>query len=176
LQVFFHFMLNQNWKTRYFISNEFNICSYETPALPPAPETTPITQKSIETRSHDTAINKSPIPAFFKIFNPSPNFLSSPAAVTILNPPQSKSTKVINPSIPRIQLMAFLTTCIKESLAVPLLVPLTPWIPFVYSLFNPNLPFGTSWGTEFALTKAKLEEAISPSPIIKVAIFLIIFL
>ena len=137
------------------------------------PETT---QKIIETRSHDTAIKTNPIPAFFKIFNPSPNFLSSPAAVTILNPPQSKSTKAIKPSIPRTQLIALFTTVRNQSFAWSCFTPATHSIPLtpLLSYFNPfawNVELGAS-----ALTKAKLEEAISPIPIIKVAIFLIIFL
>ena len=139
------------------------------------PETT---QKIIETRSHDTAIKTNPIPAFFKIFNPSPNFLSSPAAVTILNPPQSKSTKAIKPSIPRTQLIALFTTVRNQSFAWPCFTPATHPISLtlLLSYFNPSALNACVLDPSPALTKAKLEEAISPSPIIKVAIFLIIFL
>ena len=131
-----------------------------------------ITKNNIDTRSHDTAINVSPIAAFFKTFNPSPNFLSSPAAVTIWNHAQSKSTKVINPNVQSHQLIAFLITFIRASpLFSHLSAPSTHLIHLTNVALSQN-PFFASARWSSALTKANLGATKSPNHKIKTTSFL----
>ena len=90
---------------------------------------TPNSRKITLTTSQDTPMNTNPIPACCKILNPFLYFASSPAAVTIWNPPRSKIHKAISARIPSIQLIKLLITSISLppcSVPVPL-IPI-PWV------------------------------------------------
>lgn len=63
-------------------------------------------------KSAANPIKISPVAACFKIVNPFLCFPSSPAAVTIWNPPQRRITSAIVPKRPRIILIAFLIVTI----------------------------------------------------------------
>gem|GEM_PF-2845404 len=84
------------------------------------------------------------------------NFPSSPAAVTILNPPRNTITKVIRANNPKIRLIKFLITCIKlPPLSTPAPETPTPAVPPT----SPNCP-----GSKFcALTNAILHTPNSPA-------------
>lgn len=91
--------------------------------------TTPSSRKITLTTSQDTQMKINPIPACSKILNPFLYFASSPAAVTIWNPPQSRIIKAINAKIPSIQLMKLFTTSISlPHWAVPVPEIPIPWV------------------------------------------------
>ncbi len=73
---------------------------------------TPSNQKITLTTNRDTPMNTNPIAACCKILKPFLYFPSSPAAVTIWKPPQSKITKATRAKIPSNRLMKLFATSI----------------------------------------------------------------
>ena len=75
----------------------------------------PIRKKITLTTSQETQMSSKPIPACCKILNPFLYFVSSPAAVIIWNPPQSKIINAMNANIPNIRLIAVFTVVMSLS-------------------------------------------------------------
>lgn len=89
---------------------------------------TPNSRNITLTINHETQMNTNPIAACWRILNPFLYLVSSPAAVTIWNPPRSRITNAISANIPNIRLMKLLMTSINLlPWAVP--APATPTLP-----------------------------------------------
>ena len=87
-----------------------------------------INQKISDTKSQESPTKMSPIAACLRMVYPFLCLFSSPAAVTIWNPPRRSTTSAMRLSIPNVRLMKFLTVSNNFELVSAVSVPTIHWI------------------------------------------------
>ena len=102
----------QGGEAERFLGKYIDYCIIPPPTPPPpgCPAAHPIIRKIALTMIQDRPMIARPTAACWRILNHFLYLVSSPAAVTILNPPRSKTTKAIKDKSPNTQLMKIFIT------------------------------------------------------------------